>query len=469
MSEPLWKYSAVDLAAGVASREFSCAEVVSAAVARMRDANPAVNAVTRDLGDEALETAGAMDAALAAGADPGPLTGVPITIKDNTDVQGQSTPNGLPALNEILAPDDSPVVKNLKDAGAIIVGRTNTPEFSFRVFTDNPLFGATRNAWDSEKNPGGSSGGAAASVALGIGAIAHGNDIGGSLRYPAFCNGVSAIRPTLGRVPAFLPSATAERPLMAQLLSVQGPIAREVRDVRLALTVMSKGSASDPWWTPAPIRGPEPKKPIRVALSTVSSSGRAVHPAVLASLESAADILRDAGYEVVARDVPNPQRIAELWTNLMITEVATLQQAVMKQVGSEDINFFWEQVVASGEMLDLEGFMRGQAERSTHLRDWSLFLEETPIILAPQALDPVFPLGFDIKDAASAKIITDTLGYSVAINLLGLPSALAPTGLHEGLPLGVQLIGARFREDMCLDAAEAIENRVGVLTKQLWD
>ena len=129
---------------------------------------------------------------------------------------------------------------NLKKAGAIIIGLTNTPEFSMRGFTDNPLHGLTLNPWDNAITCGGSSGGAGASIAAGIGAIAHGNDIGGSLRWPAFCNGIATIKPTQGRIPAFNPSATVERPLMAQFMSAQGPLAREVRDVRLGLEVMSQ-------------------------------------------------------------------------------------------------------------------------------------------------------------------------------------------------------------------------------------
>ena len=143
----------------------------------------------------------------------------------------------------LVAPEDAPVVRNLRNAGAIVIGLTNTPEFSLRGFTDNPLHGLTHNPWDPAITCGGSSGGAAASVVLGIGAIAHGNDIGGSLRWPAHCTGIATIRPTLGRVPAFDPSAPAERPLLAQLMSVQGPLAREVRDVRLGLAAMS---ARDP-------------------------------------------------------------------------------------------------------------------------------------------------------------------------------------------------------------------------------
>jgi amidase len=161
------------------------------------------------------------------------------------------------------------VTANLKKAGAIIIGMTNTPEFSMRGFTDNPLHGPTRNPWDSTITCGGSSGGAGASMAAGIGAIAHGNDIGGSLRWPAYCNGIATIKPTQGRIPAFNPSAAVERPLMAQFMSAQGPLAREVRDVRLGLEVMSQRDIRDPWWVPVPLEGPPLAKPIKLALARI--------------------------------------------------------------------------------------------------------------------------------------------------------------------------------------------------------
>lgn len=193
--EPLWSMGAVDTAAAVRARDLSCVEVVEAAIARMHATNGRVNAVTLDLADQARVAARQADTVAASGVALGPLHGVPVTIKENVDQKGISNPNGVKAYEGVIAPDDSPVVANLRKAGAIVIGRTNTPEFSLRFFTDNPLRGLTRNPWRDDVTPGGSSGGAAAAVALGMGAIAHGNDLGGSLRYPAYCCGVATIRP----------------------------------------------------------------------------------------------------------------------------------------------------------------------------------------------------------------------------------------------------------------------------------
>src|SRR5580765_5038784 len=241
MADELWQKSACELADGIARRQFSCGEVMESVAGRIRAKNKALNAIVYDYTEEALAEARRADDDLAAGQVRGPLHGVPVTIKENVDQQGKPTPNGVPAFETVIAPGDAPVVANLRRAGAIIVGRTNTPELSMRATTDNPLHGRTYNPWHPDASPGGSSGGAGAAAAAGFGPIHHGNDIGGSLRFPAFANGVPTIKPTPGRIPAWNPSATAERGLLAQLMSVQGAICREVRDVRLATRVMAQG------------------------------------------------------------------------------------------------------------------------------------------------------------------------------------------------------------------------------------
>jgi len=185
MATPIWQWSAVDTAAAIRDGRATSEEVVQAHIDRMHAANPAINAIVVDLSAQAIEAARAADRALAQGATLGKLQGVPVTIKINIDVEGQANSNGVVAFKDNIAPGDSPVTANLKKAGAIIIGMTNTPEFSMRGFTDNPLHGPTLNPWDSTITCGGSSGGAGASIASGIGAIAHGNDIGGSLRWPA--------------------------------------------------------------------------------------------------------------------------------------------------------------------------------------------------------------------------------------------------------------------------------------------
>src|SRR6185436_15700494 len=178
MTDELWQKSACELAEGIARRQFSCAEVMASVAGRIRAKNKALNAIVFDYTEEALAEARRADEDLAAGRQRGPLHGVPVTIKENVDQQGKPTPNGLPAFETVIAPDDAPVVANLRRAGAIIVGRTNTPELSMRATTDNPLHGRTHNPWHPDA-PAGASSGAGGAAAAGFGPIHHGNDIGG--------------------------------------------------------------------------------------------------------------------------------------------------------------------------------------------------------------------------------------------------------------------------------------------------
>ncbi|MBS0394553.1 MAG: amidase [Proteobacteria bacterium] len=465
---PLWQWSAVATARAVRAREVSVTEVVRAHLARLRDANPAVNAVVADLGAEALREARRADRALARGAEPGILAGVPLTIKQNVDVHGHPNPNGVVAQRALIAPADAPVVRNLRRAGAIVIGLTNTPEFSLRGFTDNPLHGLTLNPWDAAITCGGSSGGAAAAVALGIGALAHGNDIGGSLRWPAHCNGVATIRPTLGRVPAFNPSAASERPMLQQLMSVQGPIAREVRDVALALEAMSERDPRDPWWVPAPLRGPPPRRPLRVALARLPPD-LVADAGTLAHVMRAATWLAEAGYAVEEVAVPDITAAWRLWAGLLSTDIALLQEAQMLAVASPDFHAALAGLRALAAPLGAKAYLEALAARSSELRRWLLFLEDWPLVLTPVTVRPTPGPRADLGGPAAVReIFYNDLRFVPAVNVLGLPAAVVPAGLQQGRPVSVQLIASRYREDLCLAAARAIERRAGVLARALW-
>ena len=467
-SKPIWQWSAVDTAKAIRARAVSSLEVVRAHLARLHAANPAVNAVVADLGAEALAAARRADRAVAKRARLGPLHGVPVTVKENVDVAGWPNPNGVPAQAGLVATADAPVVANLRRAGAIVIGLTNTPEFSLRGFTDNPLHGLTLNPWDPAITCGGSSGGAAAAVALGIGAIAHGNDIGGSLRWPAHCNGLATIRPTLGRVPAFNPSAPAERPLLQQLMSVQGPLAREVRDVALALAAMSARDPRDPWWVPAPLKGPQVARPIRVALARLPAD-MVADAGTLGLVRRAADRLEDAGYRVEEVAVPDITALWQLWADILCAELTTLQAAAMAAHGSEDFRRSLRGMTALARPIDAAGYMNAIALRSRHLRNWLLFLEDWPLVLTPVTVRPTPAPRADLGgDAAVRELFFNDLRFVSSINALGLPAAVVPAGLQQGHPVGVQLIASRYREDLCLDAARAIERRTGVLARRLW-
>ncbi|MCP5367405.1 MAG: amidase family protein [Hyphomicrobiales bacterium] len=471
MGDELWRWSACDLAAAIAKREVSCAEAVGAVVDRVRATNGEINAIVDDLTDEALEQAAAQDRALAAGGPLGPLHGVPVTVKINVDYKGRATTNGVEAFQSVIAPADAPVVHNLRHAGAIIVGRTNTPEFSFRATTDNVVHGRTLNPWDPERSPGGSSGGSSAACAMGYGPIAHGNDIGGSLRFPSFMCGLATVRPTQGRVPAYNPSQAEERGLLAQLMSTQGVIAREVRDVRLGTRIVAQGDPRDPLWVPAPFDGPAPGGPVKVAV-TRDGLGYAIDPAITAAVDKAAGLLADAGYAVEEVDPPLAAEAADRWGQDTMGEVRVMMEPAIRKYGSPTIQAIFDNYFAHFGVSEPVALIRALADRSRLLRAWTTFLDDHPLVLTPFLMRPTYAWDEDTWGQDEIGDLFDAGRYSYLMNYLGLPAAVVPIGLHGdgdgSVPIGVQIVGQRFREDMCLDAAEAIEARVGIMARELW-
>ncbi len=468
MTRPLWQWNARDLARGIRERSFSAEEVMRSVLGRIDALNPGINAIVTRCDEEAMAGARAADAALARGDAVGPLHGVPMTIKINIDVQGQATTNGMAAFRDLVAPDHSPVVQHLLDAGAILVGRTNTPELSMRATTDNPLHGRTLNPWDHDASPGGSSGGGGAAAAAGFGPIHHGNDIGGSLRFPAFACGLSTVKPTLGRVPAFNPSMGAERGLLSQLMSVQGVMCREVGDVRLGLEVISREDPRDPWWVPVPFDGPPLDKPIQVAVTT-ESHGYTLHPEIKAGIGRAADWLADAGYSVEEVETPGVERPAQCWFEVLFHEIAATLGPLAKEHGSDTINRLFDWMLSMGNAVDADGYRIAIAERSALTREWNRFLARYPLVLSPFLMRSLYPWDYDARSEDELHDLFHAAKYSTGINYLSLPAGVTPIGLVDGLPAGIQFIGRRFREDLILDAMQVVEDHVGVLTRELWE
>lgn len=454
--DALWQWDAVDVAQAVRTRKVSSREVVAACLKQVEAVNPKINAIIECRPEEALAAADAADAAVARGEVLGPLHGVPVTTKVNVDQQGYATTNGLVALKDNVAADDNPVVGNMRKAGGIFIGRTNTPSFSFRWFTDNDLHGETLNPYNTGLTPGGSSGGAAAAVAAGMGPIGHGNDIGGSIRYPAYACGITGIRPSLGRVPSHNRTSKGERPLTFQLMSVQGPLARSVRDLWLGLAAMSGPDPRDPWCPPAPLTGPQPQRPIRVAMA-IDPFGTGVDPLVEQALKDAAGRLSNAGYAVEEVALPSIQEASDLWRLIVMNDAHRSMKAAGLHLGGPAFEAAFHAMLDRSPALDLEGLMRGMERRMTILREWCLFFERYPVVLLPVSMERPFPLGLDQQGAATMERILNAQAPLLAFAVLGLPGVSVPTGFAEGSPMGVQLVAAPFREDLCLDAAEIIE------------
>ena len=450
----LWRLSASELAARIRRREVSAREAAEAALARLDVVNPKLNAVIAHRPEEVRARAGQVDAALARGEDPGMLAGVPVTVKDIVDQAGFATTNGLVANKDLIATENSPVVDNLLRAGAVIVGRTNTPAFSLRWFTSNLLFGATKNPRNPALTPGGSSGGAASSVAAGIGHLAHGTDIGGSVRYPAYACGVHGLRPSLGRVPAYNASSP-ERGIGPQLMAVSGPIARTVADLRLGLQALMAADPRDPWHMPAPFDGPP--APRRVSLC-MRPDGMAVAPEVVAALGDAAKRLEAAGYTVTEiADTPGFRRASELQGALWLGDgFAGFREAVEKEGDPGALNVMHE-VRARAEALPPGIVAEVLVQRNALTRQWTRFLHDHTLLLCPVSGELPFPDGLDLQGPEEYRRVLAAMVTQTGLPLMGLPGLVVSTGMVGASPVGVQLIASRFREDLLLAAGEAIE------------
>ena len=463
-----WGRSAVEIAELIRARRVTCVEVTESVLGRISEHNRRINAIVLDCSESAMRAAAQKDRDLGNGMPLGPLHGVPVTIKENIDVEGQATTNGLPAFADLVASEDAPVVRNLLEAGAIIVGRTNTPELSMRATTDNPLRGRTLNPWDDTASPGGSSGGASAAAAMGFGPIHHGNDIGGSLRFPSFACGVATVKPTFGRVPAYNSSASAERGLLSQLISVQGAICREVRDVRLATRVMSGGDPRDPWWMPVPFEGPRIDPPVPVAV-TSESHGYPAHPQILDGIEQAAKMLAEHGYSVEHVETPSIMKPAQAWFNVLASELDHFLGPTVREHGSEVIQEIFDDYQRIGTPVNAAGYRQAIADRTALTREWNIFLDKYPLLICPFLMRSTYSWDYDAKGFDQVRDLFLSAIYSTGINYLGLPAGVLPIGYADGLPAGIQIVGRRYREDLILDAMQVVETSVGILSHELWE
>lgn len=447
--DELWRLPATSIAALVRSREIAAREATQSALDRLASANPALNAVVDEFPESALAEADRLDAALARGQDPGPLAGVPVTAKVNVDMAGRATTNGLRLLKDHVAEVDNPCVANLRKAGAVVIGRTNTPAFSLRWFTRNSLHGETLNPHDEGLTPGGSSGGAAAATAAGVGAIGHGTDIAGSIRYPAYACNLHGLRPTSGRIPAANLSSP-DRSMGAQITAVSGPLARTMDDLAAAYHAMRAADLRDPWWTPVPHDlGPVPK---RAALCT-APEGLATDPAVAQALREAADALAGAGWEVEEVEPPSFRDAVRVNMALWMAEFRASGLPKLEPEGDPDSLFVAARMTA--KVAEGADPMDALQARAGLLRAWQLFLDERPVLICPISAEPPFPQRLDVAGEAEFDRVFEAQLTQVALPALGLPGLNVATG-RPGAPMGVQLVAGRWREDVLLEAGAAI-------------
>ncbi len=443
----------------IRSGETTSREVVESHLERIENVNGAVNSVVEVRPDEALAAADAADAAQRAGRPLGPLHGVPFSVKTNIDVAGYATTDGSVYLADRVASSDAPVVERMRGAGGVVLARTNMPDLGLRINTESSLYGAAHNPWRRGRTTGGSSGGEAASIASGMSPIGLGNDIGGSLRNPAYACGIASIKPSRGRVPMANVTDPVERPLNSQIMLAEGVLARRVADLRLGLSVVMGSHPRDPQAVDVPLGG----RPVarRVAL-VPEPSGGSTDAGVAEGVRAAGRALEAAGYHVEEVEPPRLVEAYLAWTELMWTSLRVAMPMIEPIMGDGGRRFL--ELTNVDFPVSTESLYAMHQSRFAVERAWREFMESYPVVVGPTWTQPPFEHGFDIADADSAMAVAELFRFVLPANLMGLPAVCVPTGLADGLPTGAQVISMMYRDDLCLDAAEAVERSIGVIT-----
>jgi amidase len=449
----LCTYNATELAAVIRKGEVSSREVVQAHLDRIEEINGDVNAVTMTLAESALAAADAADSADALQRQR-PLHGVPYTIKENIDLVGTPTTQGIPALAEAFPETTAPIVERMNSAGAIPLARTNLPEMGSRLDTDNPLRGRTYNPWDRTRTPGGSSGGEGAAIATGMSPLGLGNDIGGSLRNPAFCCGIAALKPTVGRVP-FVVEGSLDLGAAAEFLT-DGPMARSVADLRLGLSILAGRHPLDPKSIDAPLTGPQPAT-LRAGLVT-SVPGVDIAGTTVAEIKRAGSILAEQGWIVEEVQAPELDRVVDMWGKVLTSDMADTFEE-MSNVVTPELLHLLKGMEAHFEPASVTlDAMLGERRRLRIV--WSQFLEQYPVVVAPTWPGVPFLCDADFDPDNGPDLMIETMRFITPGNGLGIPGLALPMGVADGLATGVQIYADLWREDLCLLAGECIEREV---------
>jgi Asp-tRNA(Asn)/Glu-tRNA(Gln) amidotransferase A subunit family amidase len=457
----LMDLSASEIARRVRAGDASCAEVVTAALQRISERNPVYNAFVHVCSDRALDEARALDRRIRDGEDVGPLAGVPFGVKDLEDVAGLPTTFGSVAFADNVARRDSVQVARLRAAGAIVVGKTNTPEFGYTALTHNRLFGTTRNPWNPERSAGGSSGGSAAAVAARIVPLATASDGGGSVRIPACFVGAFGMKPSRGRVPV----GEADALRMPHWIDTvcYGPITRSVEDAASMLDVVSGYDPRDPDSLPAPIerygeaiRRPPPR--LRVAFSRDLGYAR-VQPDVLDQVERAVSRFREMGHEVAEPSIRLPD-LGRAWAFLSGAE----NWAEIKELvdGKEDClgRGFWAGLEAASRLTLLD-HARFQRERAILNEELASVFRRYDLLLTPTLPCDAFPARGPMPseiDGVALESPMHAVAFTYPFNMSGHPAATVRAGFSRAaLPVGLQIVAERHRDDLVLQAAAAFE------------
>jgi amidase len=443
--------SATEQARLVREGEVSSVELVRLYLERIERIDPELNAFVTLRADEALEDARAADESR----QDAPFRGVPIAIKDLTATAGIRTTYSSRAFADNVPDFDTAVVRRIRDAGFVILGKTNTPEFGTTAFTESDLNGATRNPWDPERTPGGSSGGAAAALAAGLVPVAHGTDGGGSIRIPASCCGVFGLKPSRGRVSS-APFHSLEG------FSTAGPLARWVEDAARFLDVLAGYEPGDAWWAPPPTRpfaeevGQDPGR-LRIAVTAEPPIDTPVHPDCLAALRSTAALLEQLGHDVVASDPP--------WTEQPVLDAFITVWQVSPTLYPVDQGLLTplnRGLAEAARRTSSADYGRAVVQLQTASRRIVELWSEVDVVLTPTLALPPVPIGWQEEgvEGAVEQLVRNTLftPFTAVANLTGLPAMSLPLHVNgEGLPIGVHAIGGPAGDAQLIRLAAQIE------------
>jgi len=446
--------SATELIGRYWDRSLSPVEVTQAMLERIEWLNPRLNAFAMVTGDQALAAAKAAEGAYRDGTA-GPLAGVPLTIKDIAFTKGIRTARGSSIYADFVPEFDSPWVSRVAEAGAVMLGKTTTPEFGWKGETTSPLTGTTRNPWNLERTPGGSSGGAAVCIAAGIGPIANGSDGAGSIRIPAGFCGVYGLKPTVGLGPVYPASAIGD-------LAHQGPLTWTVRDAALAMNVTAGHDPHDRFsW--------DPGVDFLEALSNLDLCGlqvawskdlgyAAVEPEIGQIAEAAAKLFIDLGCNVVEDhpDLPDPWPIEHvIWASAMAASRAHDFEAVREIMDPGLVAIIEEGQTISG--LDVA---KAKIDQNAYAAAWADFMHGYDLLLTPTLPCTAFPVGYDQPGVVAGKETTylSWTAFTYPFNLTGQPAATVPCGFaSDGLPVGLQIVGKQRADALVLRASAAFE------------
>jgi amidase len=447
--------SATALAKAIRTKEVSSQEVVDAYLARIEAVNPQLNAVVQVAADGARDQARKADAALARGEVSGPLHGVPLTIKDSLDTAGVISTGGTQGRQTYVPAQDATVVARLRAAGAILLGKTNTPELTLSVETDNLIYGRTNNPYDLSRTPGGSSGGAAAIVAAGGSPLDFGSDTGGSIRQPAHFCGIAGIKPTSGRVPRTGHIISFDVGAMDMLTQI-GPMARFVEDLILTLPIIAGVDWLDPTVVPMPLGDPTAVdlKKLRAAFYT-DNGVLSPTPETVEIVQSAASALASLVASLEEDRPPEAQRAVGLWFELAVADGSAWIRRLLEAAGTTHIHpvlkdrFLERQPVSSAEFSQL--MSRWNNVRSAMIS----FMENYDVIICPVNAYPAMTHETALDQAIG-------WSYTRIYNLTGWPTAVVRAGTSpEGMPIGLQIVARPWREDVALAVAHQIEAALG--------